>query len=182
MCPTDPTTTMLSDRSAQMQLLKPFVTVSECMEPDADVDALMRRLLNVGAPAFPLHFLTHVIADDGRRHLACYIHATDCGDIVLTGGACTDNRLLRRLSAEKRALLREVGGIYRYTIMHMQIVLKDRFHALFACCGNKAAERIMLETDAVRAGPDELFVCWMRDAPAAQRRQMIAKARSFMPF
>mgnify|MGYP006909086314 CR=1 FL=1 len=173
---------MLTDRTLELGLLKPFVTVSECREPDAEVDALMRRLLNVGAPAFPIHFLTHVETGDGAQELACYIHATDCGDIVLTGGACTDNRLLRRLPLAQRQLLRQVGGIYRYTIMHMQRVLRDRFAALFACCGNKAAERIMLNTDAERAGPDELFVCWLHDTSHKQREQMKAKARSFMPF
>lgn len=173
---------MLTDRSRELELLRPFVTVSECMDPTDEVDALMRRLLNVGAPAFPLHFLTHVTLADGSRPLACYIHATDCGDLVLTGGACTDNRLLRRLPPEQRELLRQVGGIYRYTIMHMQVALRDRFAALFACCGNKAAERIMLDTDAVRAGPDELFVCWLHEVGEKQREQMKAKACSFMPF
>ena len=173
---------MTDIQQADLELLRSFVHVSERVEPDSEVEQLLQRKFRVSAPAFPIHFLCHVDIADGSRQLACYLHATDCGDLALGGGACTDSRVLRRLSEPQRDVLRSVGGIYRYTLLHMCDALRDRVAAIFACCGDTLSERVMRRTGWEPTQHNDLFVHWLQGVTDTQRGHMLAKARSFMPF
>lgn len=160
-----------------------FVSVTEVDEPDADTEAIFQRLFRSPAPQFPGHFLAHVHPDSGGPPLlACYVHATDCGDIVLLGGACTDGAVLRRLSAEQQDHLRRIDGIYRYTMAHIKAAMHARFEAMLACCGDARSEQVIRDQGWVDTPHSQLFACWLHGSSDKRRAQMLAKAHSFMPF
>lgn len=166
-----------------MSNIEQFVTVSELDEPGAEADALFQRAFRVPVARFPGHFLAHVRPEgESDLLLACYVHATDCGDIVLLGGACTDGGALRRLSDSQQEQLRQVDGIYQHTMRVIQDRMRSRFQAMLACCGDARSEQVILEQGWKPTPHDQLFACWLQDATPSRRAQMIAKAKSFMPF
>ncbi|HET6632454.1 MAG TPA: hypothetical protein VFG73_07085 [Rhodanobacteraceae bacterium] len=164
------------------QPLDDFVSVSEVQDATLLAGDLFRRKFGLAIPEFPHHFVAFVRLPGGALQPACYTHATDCGDIALGGGACTDTRVLRRLDASQRERLRAVGGIYRYTLLGMLDQLRARFPVLFAYCGDALSERVMLATDFQPTGEPGLLAYWMATVTERRRAQMVAKARSFVPF
>jgi hypothetical protein len=119
---------------------------------------------------------------EGASLLACYVHFTDCGDILLGGGACVDDRVLRRMSTQQRDAVREAGGIYRHALEWSVRHFSARFAAIFGYCGDALAERIDRAAGFESTPHDHLLVYWTRESDTRRRRQMIAKANSFAPF
>lgn len=162
--------------------LADFVRFAELGDLDEGLRALFRRKFRLEAPEFPHHFLASVRLGDGSWQPASYMHATDCGDLVIGGGACTDERVLRRLDGEQRRRLRAFGGIYRALVLYEMAWFREKLPAAFACVGNPVAVRLLATLGFEPAGPDTLFVRWLQAVDAARQRQLVAKAASFMPF
>lgn len=153
------------------------VAVSEDV-PSAAQD-LFRRKYARAIPDFPHHVVATLRGADTP---VCYIHFTDCGDILLGGGACVDNRVLRRLPIGQRDLIRSAGGIYRYALGWSVQYFAPRFFAIFGYCGDALAERVDRAAGFGSTPHDKLLVYWTREADEHRRRQMIEKANAFVPF
>ena len=112
----------------------------------------------------------------------CYIHFTDCGDILLGGGACVDDRVLRKMSTDERDALRTVGGIYQFALTWSVRHFSDRFAAVFGYCGDALAERVDRAAGFESTAYDRLLVYWTREVDAVRRHRMVEKAQAFTPF
>jgi len=159
-----------------------FIQVSEVDDAVEIAQPLFDRRYRLPVPEFPHHVAAMYTGADGTRALACYIHFTDCGDLILCGGACTDNRVLRRMSETERDALREVGGIFQHTLAWSQRHFGARFAAVFGYTGDTLTKRVIDTLGWVPTPHPHLVVYWMQPVDERKRRQMIAKAHSFGAF
>lgn len=163
--------------------LADFIDVTECEDAPQAAQTLFRRKYGRDLPEFPHHVVANYRSTQaGEATPVCYVHFTDCGDILLGGGACVDNRQLRRMDARQRDAIRTAGGIYQYTLRWSVAHFAPRFAAVFGYCGDALAERIDRAVGFESTTHDHLLVFWTRNVDARRQRQMIAKAQAFAPF
>lgn len=162
--------------------LDDFIVVTDVDEADAAVGELFLRKFRAQVPEFPHHIVAWVRQGDGGLVPGCYTHVTDCGDLLLGGGACTDDRVLRRMSAQQRSALRAAGGLYRHTIEWVAHAFSARFPALFVYVGDALSERVLRASGFVPTRHERLFIRWLQAVPERSQRQLVAKAFSFIPF
>lgn len=161
-----------------------FFDVREVDDGRAVAGALFQRRYREEVPDFPHHVVGFWRDSNGREHPACYIHFTPHhgGEILLGGGACTDNRLLRRLPAEQRATMRAAGGVYAYTLTRAVGLFASRYSAIFGYCGDVLANRVDLSVGFVPTGHPHLLVYFTQSIDEASRARLIAQAHAVGPF
>lgn len=159
-----------------------FILVEEVENGPAFASELFQRKYRLPVPKFPHHVVAFCRNDDGSCVPACYAHSTDCGDLILGGGACSDDRVLRRMSADQRAAIRAAGGLYLHTLKWSLNHFGPGVRAIFSYCGDALAERVDLAVGFEQTEHPNLLVYWTREVDEKRRRQLIAKAFSFIPF
>ena len=162
--------------------LDAFLRVAATEDVPAAAQALFRRKYRRDIPEFPHHVVAYATPPGAAEQPLCYVHFTDCGDLLLGGGACTDDRLLRRLDAGQREALRAAGGAYQHALAWSVRHFAPRFAAIFGYCGDALAARVDRAVGFIDAGLPHLLVYWTREVEPHRRAQMIAKAHSFAPF
>lgn len=158
------------------------LAVREVDDGRAVAGELFLRRYREQAPDFPLHVVAFWKAPDGREHPACYIHFTPQGDLLLGGGACTDDHLLRRIPAEHRAALRAAGGVYHHALARSVDMFASRYKAIFGYCGDPLAGRIDRAVGFRDAGHPHLLVYFTQDSGPAEQAALIAQAHAVGPF
>jgi hypothetical protein len=159
-----------------------FISVEETPEVPDVAESLFQRKYQRSVPEFPHHVVAFYRTSDCAQSLVCYVHFTDCGDILLGGGACVDDRVLRQMTLAQRDAVRAAGGIYQHALQWSVRHFAPRFAAIFGYCGDALAERIDRAVGFESTPHDHLLVYWTRASDDRSRRQMIAKANSFAPF
>jgi hypothetical protein len=113
---------------------------------------------------------------------ASYVHFTDCGDMFLAGGAATDGEVLRAMSAAQQAAVQEYGALMLATLRYGFARWGDRCEAIFTCCGDARALETTPKVGFEPTDVEYLLVHWQRAAGERRRRELVAKAKTFMPF
>ena len=165
-----------------MASIDDFIIINEADRGPAFADSIFARKYKLAVPDFPHHVVAWFREEDGRFSVACYIHFTDCGDILLGGGACADDRVLRRMSEQQRACVRDAGGMYLHALRWSIEHFAERFAAIFGYCGDALAERVDRAAGFESTDHERLLVYWTREVETRRRQQMVAKAFSFIPF
>lgn len=147
--------------------------------PAAD---LFRRKFEHPPPQHPHHVAAFHCAADGSLTLGCYVHFWSFGDILLGGGACVDDRVLRRLTPDQRAGLREHGGLYRLVLDHAVQRFAPHHAAIFGYCGDRRAREVDLAAGFSATAHDKLLVYWTRELHPVHQQALIAKAHALGPF
>jgi hypothetical protein len=161
--------------------LEPWIVVREPLDGATLADALFRRRYRQPAPDFP-HQVLAFWCDGADEIPVCYIHFTALGSALLGGGACVDERVLRRMPAPARAAIRDAGGMYKYTLAWSVRHFGARFGAIFGYCGDALAERIDLAVGFAQTQHPHLLVYWTRETDASERQNLIAQAHAVGPF
>lgn len=159
-----------------------FIVVTEVERGPFFAAELFQRKYRADLPDFPHHVVALYRQAEGTLLTASYVHFTDCGDIMLAGGACTDGAVLRAMSAEQQNALSEYGGLMLATLRYGFDRWGGDFDAIFTCCGDPRALETTPKVGFVETGVQYLLVRWMRELSATRRNQLIAKAQTFMPF
>jgi len=165
-----------------MTKLDSFIVLTEVEDAVPIATSVFARRYRLTVPEFPHHVVAFYVREDGASEVACYIHFTDCGDLILCGGACTDNLVLRKMTDDQRNALRTVGGIFQYTLNWSMHKFSKQFAAVFGFSGDTATRRV---TDALgwqQTQHPHLLVYWMQEVEEKRRAQMTAKAHSFGAF
>lgn len=162
--------------------LEDFLVVGVMEDGAALAEGIFQRKYRVNAPNFPHHVMAFYRREDGVLLPACYIHFTDAGKMLLGGGACSDDRVLRRMSLSERAILRAAGGLYKHTLTYAVRHFAVHYAAIFGYCGDVRAERIDLAVGFVKTEHPHLLVYWASELPKSQRVNLIAKAHAVGPF
>jgi hypothetical protein len=162
--------------------IEEFITVAEVDDGAALADALFQRAYRKPVPDFPHHIVAFYHRVDGTQVPVSYVHFTDCGDIYLAGGACTDGVVLRSMTTEQQAALHEYGGLMLATLRHGFALYGPRCQAIFTCCGDRRALETTPKVGFIETGIQYLLVNWLDTVDARRRREMTSKAANFMPF
>lgn len=133
-------------------------------------------------PAEPHHVIAFHRLPTGVRIPVCYVHFTPFGDALLGGGACVDDREMRKMDASTRAAVRARGGLYRMTLDWALGHFASSYAAIFGYCGDRLAERIDLAAGFERTEHRHLLVRWMRAVEAEERARLIARVNAIGPF
>ncbi|HMM57624.1 MAG: hypothetical protein DYH18_07775 [Xanthomonadales bacterium PRO7] len=158
-----------------------FIEVRESEDAPAALESLFKRKYSRALPQFPHHVAAYY-RSAGAEVPVCYVHFTDCGDILLGGGACVDNRVLRNMGVDERDAVHATGGLYHHVLAWSVRHFAPRFAAIFGYCGDALAERVDRAVGFQPTAHERLLVYWTRDADARRRGHMIEKANAFVPF
>jgi len=158
------------------------IVVREVADGKRYADPIFVRRYREAAPDFPIHVLAFHRCADGSEEPVCYIHFTERGDFLLGGGACVDDRVLRRMNPAARSAVRGVGGLYQYTLSWAMRNLSRRCLAIFGYCGDVLAERADLAVGFERTGHPRLLVYFTRQLDVVERDRLIAEAQAIGPF
>jgi hypothetical protein len=158
-----------------------FIVVEEVDDPSL-ADALFQRGYRKDAPKFPHHIIAFYVRDDGSRVPVSYVHFTDCNDIWLAGGAATDGDVLRSMKHEQQKALRDFGGLMLATLRYGFEHYGPKCEAIFTCCGDARALATTPKLGFSETGVQYLLVNFLRDSTDRRKRELTAKAASFMPF
>lgn len=158
-----------------------FIEVGESEDAPEVFVALFQRKYARALPRFPHHVAAYYRSEQSPVPV-CYVHFTDCGDILLGGGACVDNRMLRRMTQDQRAAVHAAGGLYHHVLAWSVRHFAPRFSAIFGYCGDALAERVDRAVGFESTVHARLLVFWTRDADARRRGHMVEKANAFVPF
>jgi hypothetical protein len=148
----------------------------------AFADPIFLRRYRSVAPDFPHHVIAFHRGEDGSETPVCYIHFTEMGDCLLGGGACVDDRVLRRMNTAARDAIREAGGLYQHALAWSVRHFSDQCLAIFGYCGDALAERADLAVGFARTMHPKLLVYFTRELKAAERDRLIAEANAVGPF
>lgn len=162
--------------------IEDFVEVRETEDAPELLEVLFRRKYQRALPQFPHHVAAYYRGKGGDAVPVCYVHFTDCGDILLGGGACVDNRILRQMTQSQRVALHAAGGLYHHVLAWSVRHFAQRFSAIFGYCGDVLAERVDRAAGFQSTAHERLLVYWTRDMDARRRGHMVEKANSFVPF
>jgi len=161
--------------------IEDFIDVRETEDVPAALESLFQRKYQRALPQFPHHVAAYY-RGDGVAIPVCYVHFTDCGDILLGGGASVDNRMLRRMTNDQRAAVHAAGGLYHHVLAWSVRHFAPRFAAIFGYCGDTLAERVDRAVGFQSTAHERLLVFWTRDVDARRRGHMVEKANAFVPF
>ena len=107
---------------------------------------------------------------------------TEQGDLLLGGGACVDDRVLRRMPATARAAIRAAGGLYQHALAWSVRNLGPQTKAIFGFCGDALAERADIAVGFKHTMHPKLLVYFTRDLEQHERDRLIAEAHAVGPF
>ena len=159
----------------------PALQLCEEAALDPAMDALFRLRYGTPGPDFPHHVVAWWLDGETRRPL-CYIHFTAQGEALLGGGACVDNRLLRRVPRGLREEIRAQGGLYHLSLAWSLRHFAGRYRAVFGYCGDVLAERVDRAVGFVDTGYEHLLVHWLEECDETVRARLIAAAHAVGPF
>jgi hypothetical protein len=158
------------------------IAIREADDGAVRAAALFRRRYGVDPPSFPHHVLAFDRGRGDSEEPVCYIHFTAMDGLLLGGGACVDDRALRRMDPATRADIRKAGGLYRMTLDWAVRHFAPSWPAIFGYCGDLLAERIDLAAGFERTRHSHLLVHWTRPLPAPDRERLVAQAHAVGPF
>lgn len=146
------------------------------------VDSMFHRCYRQPAPDYPHHVVVFCRTITGEWQPAAYMHFIEHEDYLLGGGACVDDRVLRRMNADNRKAIAAAGGLYFHALRWALAYLSPRCSAIFGYCGNRLAERIDLAAGFVRTPYPQLLVFFTRPLAAEEQNRLIEAAQKIGPF
>jgi hypothetical protein len=150
--------------------------------PDAAIaNALFQRRYRQDAPDFP-HHVVAFWRNDGEDIPVCYIHFTEQGRALLGGGACVDDRAMRRMPASLRNAIRDAGGLYKYALGWSMRHFAPHCDAIFGYCGDALAERVDLALGFAKTQHRHLLAFWTRELTPARQQDLIGRAHAVGAF
>ncbi|MBB5207819.1 hypothetical protein [Chiayiivirga flava] len=159
-----------------------FLHVSQVDNGSALAAPLFQRKFGAAPPTQGHHFLAFHRDAEGLLRVLGYTHFTPFGDIMLGGGACTDERVLRRMSAPERSVLAEAGGAYFVLLRYAMGWLSERCDAMFGYCGDIRAEAVDIRAGFEKTSHPHLLVHFHKPMHEVLQRALIAKAAAIGPF
>lgn len=168
--------------SGQVDALESFIAIRSVEDGKSLADPIFQRRYRQSAPDFPHHVLAFYRDPSGVETPVAYIHFTEFGRSLLGGGACVDDRVMRRMSAEARNAVRDAGGLYHHALAWSVRHFADRYDAIFGYCGDALAERVDLSVGFSRTAHKHLLVYFTRQLNAESQQRLISEVNALGPF
>ncbi len=161
--------------------LAPRIVVREVEDGGRIANAMFRRCHGEDAPDYPHHVLAFW-RDGTREDPLCYINFLAQGELLLGGGACIDKAALRALPVDLRAVIHDVGGLYRYSLAWAVRHFAPHYAALFGYCADRLAERVDLAVGFRQTRYPKLLVYFTRPLDESKQEMLIEQAHAVGPF
>lgn len=176
--------TAVESRAAQSinAPLADFLRFEIVEDAHALVDPMFLRRYRQPAPDYPYHVVVFGRTATDEWQPVAYMHFIERGDFLLGGGACVDDRVLRRMSSESRKAIAAAGGLYSHSLRWALAYLSPRCSAIFGYCGNRLAERIDLAAGFLRTPYPHLLVFFTRPLAEQEQNRLIEAAHKIGPF
>lgn len=159
-----------------------WVRIEETDDGGRLAEPMFQHRYRESAPDFPHHVIAHCRTVDDTWVPACYLHATAIDRLILGGGACVDDRVLRRLPPAARESLHAAGGLYLHTLRWAIQHFAPRCDAFFAYCGDVLAERADLAVGFRKTEHPRLLAYFTRPLGDDEREALVARAHAASPF
>ena len=165
---------VFSSQTAQLSTLE--VSDAEALAGD-----LFRRSFNADIPDFPKHFVFLASVAPGVSLTLGYLHYTRKDSIYLCGGMCVNTRILRYLSKDQRADIKQQGGV---AIMMATSSLQQLtgHEAVFAHVGHTGSYRICMAKNFIDTRYNHLIVNWQEPLSDERKQELIEQANQYTPF
>ncbi len=163
--------------------LAEFVTITEVADASRLAAAVLRRKYNMEVPPHGRHVLAFVAGEAGCWMPAFYVNYLPHRNAMLIGGAATDGEILRRLDAQRQALLADAGGLMLQSVRYSEARFGEVSVGTFGHCGDERSWSILERCGYRRiADHPHLIVRWNRDLPGAERNGLVDSVRELGPF
>jgi hypothetical protein len=159
-----------------------LVVITEVDDGPAIANELFQHRFAQQLVSFGRHYFAFYKGQPPCLEPLGYLHVTECGDIGLVGGGCTDDRLLSRIPAQHASAIREHGGTLLHLLQYIFHPSRARLAAYYGVCGNPRALEVILKVGFKPTAHDQLLVYCPRPSTDAELLKFTEKARSFMPF
>jgi len=159
----------MSDPSSEIDpRLEPFILITEVDRGDRLGDAIFRRKFGQPVPDFGHHILALYRQDELNWIPVTYVKYWEHGEVMLSGGACTDGRVLRAMSVEEQAAVRESGGILVSAMRYAEQRFSADKPGTFGYCGDARAWEVFDQVGYERLDHPHLIVRW-HNRPGSER-------------
>lgn len=162
--------------------MKSMIEIREAADGEILGASIFQRRYGQNPPKLLHHVMAFHRVSPFAEVPVCYVHFTPAGKILFGGGACVDDRMIRRMPLTVRNLIRVNGGLYQMTLTWALRHFAPTYSAIFGYCGDALAERIDLAVGFQRTSHAHLLVYWLRDLPADECERLIAQAHAIGPF
>jgi hypothetical protein len=162
--------------------LRGFLTITEIDEARFVVGNLFRRKFNDTPPDVPHHLVCLYRDTHDALHLAGYSHMRPFGEVLLSGGSCTNGETLRRMQAHEREAVQASEGIWFYLLKYAFAKYANQCEAFFGHCGNPRALEVALAAGFVQTDHAPVIVHWHKLLPATRQRELTAKVVALGEF
>lgn len=161
---------------------KPFFRI--CMQQTIceNVRALFRFKFHDSPPEDPIHLVAYYDSKDSITLPLCYIHFYEWQGCLLCGGACVDQRVLKKMNPDERASMRNAGGAYYLSLSTAFNYFQDKTLGVFGYCGDPLSERISLRAGFQKTPFKYVIAWWSSTMQNTEKLALIEKVRELGPF
>lgn len=158
-----------------------LIAVSEVPDGQPLAEPIFQRKYRASAPAHGHHVLVFCCLD-GDWIPASYINYLPHQGAMLVGGACTDGRMLARLSREAQDRIRASGGLMLQAVRYSERRFETRSIATFGHCGDERSWSVLKQCGYVRLDDPHLIVRWNRKPGRWRRSRLLDSVQALGPF
>ncbi|MGY6631953.1 MAG: hypothetical protein ACXIUL_13225 [Wenzhouxiangella sp.] len=163
--------------------LQDFILITEVGEGHRLANPIFERKFAQPCPSFGHHVLALYRHDDLGWLPATYVKYWEHEDVMLSGGACTDGRVLRLMSPDQQQRVKDSGGLLVSAMRYAERTLSASLPATFGYCGDARAWEVFDQVGYERLDHPHLIVCWhQKPSDEAQIAGMVERMKTIGPF
>lgn len=161
---------------------KPFFRICVQQTICENVRELFRFKFHHSPPEEPIHLVAYYDAKDSVALPVCYIHFYEWQGCLLCGGASVDQRVLKQMSQEERASIRNAGGPYYLSLSTAFNHFQNKTIGVFGYCGDPLSERISLRAGFQKTRFKYVIAWWSSTVQETEKLALIEKIHELGPF
>lgn len=173
---------LTSSRSIMADDITDYIVTTEVDQGPAFADAIFQRKYRQDVPEFAHHIVAFVRKAPDHFVPASYLHFTDCGDIYLVGGGCTDGRAFAHMNEAQAQAVNAAGGLLLQTLRYGFTRFGPRCEVIFGQCNDPRAYEVDMQAGFRPTEIEQLLMYCPRPVQSPRLHELTRKACSFMPF
>lgn len=162
--------------------LEPFILITEVARGDRLANPIFQRKFGQPVPDFGHHIVALYHHDEFSWMPVTYVKYWAHGEVMLSGGACTDGRVLRMMSPEQQSAVRDSGGILVSAMRYAEQQFSADKPGTFGYCGDARAWEVFDQVGYERLDHPHLIVRWHNRPGPEKAAELIAEMSDLGPF
>lgn len=165
-----------------MHPLGEFILITEVVEGSQLAEGIFQRKYGTQAPRHGHHIFALYQCPGHSWMPVSYLNYLEHGDVMLAGGACTDGRVIRGMSAKQQDQIKKCGGLYFHLAEYATKKCALDKVATFGYCGDARAWEVNEKLGYERTDHPYLIVRWHDKLRVVCAEALINKIRAIGPF